>query len=208
MGLSLRAAARRQGREALSATDEPSVDAGTSSVVLDLLEYYPNTRGDEVRYKKGATYLGVIERSSDGFTVLSLGGGTRAHNIQVGEVYAVTCRGVRHRLATPPERWRLRSAEIRRVVEGVVEDWARPYFDPASPQYFKSQPDYRLPTDDDAERSYRRKILGEPVPKRRARAEPEAPVRAGGCLVVFGVFLGISGLLATGAVVLQAAALT
>lgn len=78
----------------------------------------------------GVRYLGVIERASDGFTVLSVKrvGGPRAFNIQVGEVYALTLHGQRHILKTPSERHRIRAQEIKLIVEGRRDDWSDPYF--------------------------------------------------------------------------------
>jgi len=145
-----------------------------------------------VRHKANVEYQGVIERASDGFTVLSLGGRKRVHNVQVGEVYAITFRGVRHVLQTPPERWRIRSAEIRRIVEGFTEEWAEPYFDITSSQHFKAQPDHRDLRDNDAERLYRRRVLGE-MPSRKPVAAPTPS--ASGCALVLcaGLALALSG---------------
>jgi hypothetical protein len=135
-----------------------------STRTLDRVEYYPHTRGDEVRCKVNAAYLGVIERASDGMTVLSIRGpsSSRAHNIEVGQVYAITVAGQRHVLQTPSERWRIRAAEIGWVVTREREEWAAPYFDPRSPKYYRAAADYESPTDETAEARHFRATPGRP----------------------------------------------
>jgi len=150
--------------------------------ILDLVEYYPNTRGDDVKHKAKAEYLGVIERASDSYTMLSIrtADAKRAHNIEVGQVNAITVRGQRRVLQTPWGRWRIRAAEIRQVMEGELEDWAKPYFDATSPTYYRREPGYEDQRDNDAERKYRRLILSEAPPSRRAAAQAPEPQ---GCAV-------------------------
>jgi 1,2-phenylacetyl-CoA epoxidase PaaB subunit len=162
------------------------------------VEYYPSTRGEDVKHKVGAVYLGVIERASDGFTVLSIRtpDAKRAHNIEVGQVYAVTVRGQRHVLATPWSRWRVRSAEIRRLVEGDLEEWAKPYFDPASHKYFRRQPDYEEQTDAAAEQKHRRLVVGERH-SRRNRGSAREQHEGSGCLMILMLLL-VGGLIAAG----------
>jgi hypothetical protein len=161
---------------------------------LDLVEYYPSTRGDDVKYKSGVEYLGVIERASDGFTVLSIRspGAARAHNIEVGQVYAITLKGCRYVLKTPWGRWRVRAAEIKHLIDGELDEWAVPYLDPDSPKFYEREADYEDQTDADAERAYRRRFMAEVPPRRGASAKPEPGV-AQGCAVI--LLLGAGGLL-------------
>lgn len=168
----------------LSDLPTPSESAPETKPLIDLVEYYPNTRGEDVKHKANARYLGVIERASDGFTTLSIkaDSATRAHNIEVGSVYAITYRGKRTVLRTPWGRWRIRAAEIRSLLEGELEPWAKPYFDPASPKFFKREEGYVDQTDPDAERKYRRVVWGE-QPVNRAKREATDLAQRGGCAV-------------------------
>lgn len=188
-----------------SASEERAIEVAEDNgavglpVVLDLVEYYPSTRGDDIKHKHQVEYLGVVERASDGFCVLRVraAGASRAHQMEVGDVYAISVHGRRSIMQTPRDRWKIRAQEIKQLVEGEVEEWAKPYFDPASDKWFKRAPDYRDETDDDGERKYRRLILGEQPPGRRSTAaRPQAPAPAG-CAVflVAGVGLLSGGLL-------------
>lgn len=139
----------------------------------------------------GAQYLGVIERASDGFTVLSIKrmGGQRAFNIQVGEVYAITLDGHRHVLKTPSERFRIRGQEIKLVVEGKRDDWSDPYFNPSSPKRYDRQPDYSLFTDHEHE-AKRNRPKGTRVGPSRSTSGVEpgagcAPILAAGLVAVW-----------------------
>lgn len=174
----------------LSALPTPPPPAPDTKPLIELVEYYPNTRGEDIKHKANARYLGVIERASDGFTTLSIkaDSATRAHNIEVGSVYAITYQGKRTVLRTPWGRWKIRAAEIRSLLEGELEDWAKPYFDPASPKFFKREEGYVDQTDPDAERKYRRVVLGE-QPVNRARREATELAQQGGCAVFLGVGL-------------------
>lgn len=104
------------------------------------VEYEPSTRAGRIARKNGQIYVGIGLRASDGITVLKIRapGSTKNHNIEVGQLYAVTVNGRRHVLETPWERWRLREQELRALLDGGFnESWAAEYFDPASPKYFK-----------------------------------------------------------------------
>lgn len=121
------------------------------------VEYEPNTRADHYVRKRNQIYLGVGERPSDGFTTLKIKapGASRVHNIEVGQVYAVTVDGRRHVMETPRERWKLRAQEIARAIEGrFSEDWVAEYFDPSSSKYFKHSVDYESPVDLAAEKAF------------------------------------------------------
>jgi hypothetical protein len=173
--------------------------ANPAPIVLDLVEYYPSTRGEDVKHKAQAIYGGVVERASDGFTVLRLTSpsASRAHQIEVGSVYAITLNGRRHVLQTSWGRYRVRAQEIRRIIEGEVEEWARPYFDPASEKWFKRAPDYEDQTDPDAERKHSRLVLGEPVARgRSSRTQTQAAPPAGCAVVMVGALaLFVGGML-------------
>jgi hypothetical protein len=73
--------------------------------------------------KRGQIYCGVVERPSDGLTCLAIldPGATRCHLIEVGHVAAING----YELATDPDRWRTRAQEIRLLVEGECEEWAK-----------------------------------------------------------------------------------
>ena len=137
----------------------------------------------------GVHYLGVIERASDGFTVLSVKrpGGQRAFNVQVGEVYAVTVFGRRHILKTPSERHRIRAQEIKLIVEGKRDEWSDPYFDPTSPKRYDRQADYSDPTDQEHE-AKRNRPKGTSAPRRR---EPDVEPGAGCAPMLALGFVGV-----------------
>lgn len=120
------------------------VGEAAEPLVIDLVEYDPLAAVDRVAVKRDQLYLGVRERKGDGITCLGIRnrGAERGHNIEVGLVLALTVRGQRHVLATPPGRYRIRSQEIVRIVEGQFsEDWAAPYFDPSSPKFWGREPE-------------------------------------------------------------------
>lgn len=73
--------------------------------------------------KRRQAYCGVVERPSDGITCLAIHnpGSARRHLIEVGHVDAINGR----ELATDPGRWLTRAQEIRLVVEGECEEWAK-----------------------------------------------------------------------------------
>lgn len=88
------------------------------------------------------SYLGIIERKSDGATVLSVrkSGAARAFNIETGRVISIAAHGREWRPETHSSRWMLRAAEIRAFVEGTeLEDWAKPYFDPHHEKYHRNR---------------------------------------------------------------------
>ena len=162
-------------------------------VILDLVEYY--TPSDFISHKQRVQYQGVVERASDGFTALRImvPGAQRAQQIEVGNLYALTINGRRVVLQSPRDRWRIRAQEVRREVEGQIDEWAKPYFDPGFDKWFKRAPNYRDETDEEAERKYRRLILGEQPAKRSSTARAKTPEPQGCAVFLFagaGLLLG------------------
>ncbi len=124
-------------------TDAGAGRPAVGVAVLDLVEYFPPgmLSGPRIE-KRHQIYYGAGPRRSDGMHCLSImsPGGERRHNIEVGSLVAITFGGQRHLLNVPPERFRIRSQELVRIVEGdFSEEWARPYFDPGSPKYYLAE---------------------------------------------------------------------
>ncbi|WP_336490393.1 hypothetical protein [Methylobacterium nigriterrae] len=114
-------------------------------ILLDAVTYRTLGRSEAGRVVTlhEVAYLGVIERPSDGFTVLSVlkPGASRAFSIEVGALLSISAHGRVWRPETHERRWRLRAAELRAFVEETeLEAWARPYFDPASDKHHRNQP--------------------------------------------------------------------
>ncbi|GJE42862.1 hypothetical protein [Methylobacterium soli] len=114
-------------------------------IILDAVTYRTLGRDEAGRIVtiRDVAYQGVMERRSDGFTVLSVlkPGAARTFNIEVGAVLSVLAHGREWNPETPERRWRLRAEELRAFVEEAeVADWAQPYFDPASDMHHLKQP--------------------------------------------------------------------
>lgn len=114
------------------------------SIVLRSLTFWAEGRvyADKPATITDIAYLGVIERRSDGNTVLSVRkpGASRAFNIETGRVISITAYGREWRPETHYSRWALRGAEIRAFVErSDLEDWAKPYFDARHGKYHRNQ---------------------------------------------------------------------
>lgn len=114
-------------------------------LILDSVEYEPNTRADKIVRKHEQHYCGVHSRASDGMTCLAIRAknGRRVHNIEVGQLHAITLEGKRHVFQTPWARWRIRAQEVVKVIEGdFSEDWAREYFDPTNARFYAKAVDF------------------------------------------------------------------
>ncbi|AWN42282.1 hypothetical protein [Methylobacterium durans] len=114
-------------------------------IILDAVTYRTLGRGEAGRIVtiREVVYQGVMERHSDGFTVLSVlkPGAARTFSIEVGAVLSVSAHGRVWNPETQERRWRLRAEELRAFVEErEVAAWAQPYFDPASDKHHLKQP--------------------------------------------------------------------
>ncbi len=118
------------------------VEGSGATIRLDRVDYLTpglGASGQAPAFVEGVSYLGISPRKSDGFTVLSVrkAGASRAFNIEVDNVVSVAAHGQTFKPLAPAGRWRLRAAELRAFIEQApLEEWARPYFDPASDKYF------------------------------------------------------------------------
>ncbi|GEP07210.1 hypothetical protein [Methylobacterium oxalidis] len=114
-------------------------------IILDAVTYRTLGRGEAGRIVtiREVAYQGVMERRSDGFTVLSVlkPGASRTFSIEVGAVLSMSAHGRVWNPETQERRWRLRAEELRAFVEErEVAAWAQPYFDPARDKHHLKQP--------------------------------------------------------------------
>ena len=89
----------------------------SDEIIIDRVEYYTRY-GDDLAHKDNQIFCGIEDRKSDGVTCLSLRSreASRRHNIEVGYVIAITMGGNRLVVETPVRRWRIRAAEIARII--------------------------------------------------------------------------------------------
>lgn len=132
-------------------------------IMLDAVTYRTLGRSEAGRVVilHDVAYLGVIERPSDGFTVLSVlkPGASRAFSIEMGALLSVSAHGRVWHPKTHERRWRLRAAELRAFVEETeLEAWARPYFDPVGDKHHRKQPVSKV-----ARRSHEPRACYEPL---------------------------------------------
>ena len=174
------------------------------------VEYYGRGRSERVQRKEYQLYLGVEENPSSGMTCLVIkdvlndqGGYGRRHFIEVGSVYAIALTTNisawdRYVLRTPPGNWKIRAQEIKLIVEGKVDDWAKEYFDPNSDKFFEREWAGSRNINPQVEARYGSKYFNKAA---GLNADGElTPRRSGGCMV-FVAAIGF-GLMATvGAVI-------